>query len=39
MDVFMFIGVMFLCCIPFVLLVKSNKKAKAKKLDLSEAMH
>ena len=26
MDVFMFIGVMFLCCIPFVLMVKENKK-------------
>ena len=26
MDVFMFIGVMFLCCIPFVLMVKDNKK-------------
>ncbi len=37
MDVFMFIGIMFLCCIPFVLLVKQKKAEK--KLDLSEAMH
>ncbi|HMC85335.1 MAG TPA: MFS transporter, partial [Chitinophagaceae bacterium] len=36
MDVFLYIGIMFLVCIPFVLLVKSNK---AKKVDLSEAMH
>ena len=26
MDVFLFIGVMFLLCIPFVLVVKENKK-------------
>jgi DHA2 family multidrug resistance protein len=38
MDVFMFIGVMFLCCIPFVLMVKDKKK-DAPKVDLSEAMH
>ena len=37
MDVFMFIGVMFLLCIPFVLLVKERKKKE--KVDLSEAMH
>jgi MFS transporter, DHA2 family, multidrug resistance protein len=36
MDVFMFIGVMFLFCIPFVLLVKEKK---VKKEDLAEAMH
>lgn len=36
MDVFMFIGLMFLFCIPFVLLVKQQK---AKPVDLSEAMH
>lgn len=36
MDVFMFIGIMFLCCIPFVLLVKSNKKAA--KIDMGD-MH
>lgn len=37
MDVFMFIGIVFLTCIPFVLMVKSKKAAA--KLDLSEAMH
>lgn len=36
MDVFLYIGVMFLVCIPFVLLVKGKKKEK---VDLSEAMH
>jgi DHA2 family multidrug resistance protein len=36
MDVFMFIGIMFIICVPFVLMVKSSKD---KKLDLSEAMH
>ena len=36
MDVFYFIGIMFLICVPFVLMVKANKK---KKLDLSEALH
>jgi DHA2 family multidrug resistance protein len=36
MDVFMFIGLMFLFCIPFVLLVKQQK---AKPIDMSEAMH
>ncbi len=36
MDVFLWLGVMFLVCIPFVLMVKGNKK---KKLDLAEAMH
>lgn len=36
MDVFLWLGVMFLVCIPFVLLVKRNKKQK---LDLAEAMH
>jgi MFS transporter, DHA2 family, multidrug resistance protein len=36
MDVFLYIGVMFLVCIPFVLMVKGNKE---KKLDISEAMH
>jgi DHA2 family multidrug resistance protein len=37
MDVFLYLGVMFLLCIPFVLLVK-NRKSKGK-VDLSEAMH
>ena len=36
MDVFMFIGIMFLCCIPFVLMVKDNKKKV--KIDMGD-MH
>jgi len=36
MDVFLYLGILFLICIPVVLLVKGNKK---KKIDLSEAMH
>ena len=36
MDVFLYIGVLFLVCIPFVLLVKGNK---GKKLNISEAAH
>lgn len=36
MDVFLYIGIMFLVCIPFVLLIRNKKKAK---VDLSEAMH
>jgi DHA2 family multidrug resistance protein len=36
MDVFLYLGVLFLLCIPFVLLVKGIRK---KKVDLSEAMH
>jgi MFS transporter, DHA2 family, multidrug resistance protein len=36
MDVFLYLGVMFLICIPIVLVVKGNKK---KKVDLGEAMH
>ncbi len=36
MDVFLYLGLMFLICVPFVLLVKGNRK---KKLDLAEAMH
>ena len=36
MDVFLYIGIMFLICIPFVLLVKGGR---ANKIDLSEAMH
>ena len=36
MDVFLYLGVLFLICIPIVLLVRGNKK---KKVDLSEAMH
>jgi DHA2 family multidrug resistance protein len=37
MDVFLYLGVMFLICVPIILLVKSKKAEK--KLDLSEAMH
>ncbi|RYD57821.1 MAG: DHA2 family efflux MFS transporter permease subunit [Sphingobacteriales bacterium] len=36
MDVFLYIGIMFLVCIPFILMVRENKQ---KKVDLSEAMH
>lgn len=36
MDVFLYIGLMFLVCIPFMFLVRSNKKQK---IDMSEAMH
>lgn len=36
MDVFLALGIMFLICIPFILLVKGKKVAK---IDLSEAMH
>jgi MFS transporter, DHA2 family, multidrug resistance protein len=36
MDVFLYLGVLFLICVPFVLMVKGNKK---KKIDLAEAMH
>jgi MFS transporter, DHA2 family, multidrug resistance protein len=37
MDVFLFIGVMFLLCIPFILMVRQKKSPT--KVDLSEAMH
>lgn len=36
MDVFMYLSIMFLICVPFVIMVKGNKK---KKIDISEAMH
>ena len=36
MDVFLYIGISFLICIPFVMMVKSNRKKKVK-LDLSNA--
>ena len=36
MDVFLYLGILFLLCVPFVIMVKGNKK---KKVDLSEAMH
>lgn len=37
MDVFLYIGVLFLICVPFVILAKGRKKNK--KTDLSAAMH
>ncbi len=36
MDVFLFVGIVFLVCVPFVLFAK---KRKVKTVDLSEAMH
>lgn len=36
MDVFLYLGLLFLICVPFILLVKGNRK---KKIDISEAMH
>lgn len=35
MDVFLYLGILFLLCIPFILLVKRGKG----KVDMSEAMH
>lgn len=37
MDVFLYIGLMFLVCVPFVLMVKESKRKKA--VDISEALH
>ncbi|MEO8415085.1 MAG: DHA2 family efflux MFS transporter permease subunit [Ginsengibacter sp.] len=36
MDVFLYLGILFLICVPFVLLVKANRK---KKINIAEAMH
>lgn len=36
MDVFLYLGLLFLVCIPFILFVKGKRK---KKIDLGEAMH
>ena len=36
MDVFLYLGIMFLICVPFVLFVKGKP---AHKVDLAEAMH
>ena len=36
MDVFLYIGILFLICVPFILLIKEKKH---KKVDLSAAMH
>jgi DHA2 family multidrug resistance protein len=35
MDIFMYLGILFLLCIPFILLIKKGKN----KIDPSEAMH
>ncbi len=35
MDVFLYIGIMFLLCVPFLLLIKSGKQ----KINIAEAMH
>ena len=35
MDIFLYLGVLFLICIPFILLIKKGKN----KVDVSEAMH
>jgi MFS transporter, DHA2 family, multidrug resistance protein len=37
MDVFLFIGVIFLCCIPFILMVKNKPAGKGEKIDMSAA--
>lgn len=37
MDVFLYLGILFLICIPFVLLMKQKKGAAP--IDMSEAMH
>ena len=37
MDVFLYLGVLFLICVPFVLLVKGNNRKK--KVNMAEAMH
>lgn len=36
MDVFLYLSIVFAICVPFVLLVKGNRK---KKVDIGEAMH
>jgi DHA2 family multidrug resistance protein len=35
MDVFMYLGILFLCCIPIIFLIKKGKN----KIDPAEAMH
>ncbi len=37
MDVFLYLGILFLLCIPFILFVKEKKGGQ--KIDISEAMH
>jgi DHA2 family multidrug resistance protein len=36
MDVFLYIGILFLICVPFILLIKGNRNKKA---DVSAAIH
>ncbi|HXS37689.1 MAG TPA: DHA2 family efflux MFS transporter permease subunit, partial [Flavipsychrobacter sp.] len=36
MDVFLYLGILFIICVPFVLIVKGNKN---KKVNISEGMH
>ena len=36
MDVFLYLSIAFLICVPFILMVRGNRK---KKVDISEAMH
>jgi MFS transporter, DHA2 family, multidrug resistance protein len=36
MDAFLYLGIMFLICIPFVLLVRGNRKSK---VNIADAMH
>lgn len=35
MDIFLYLGLLFLFCIPFILLIKKGKN----KVDVSDAMH
>ena len=35
MDIFLYLGILFLCCIPIILFIKKGKH----KVDLAEAMH
>lgn len=37
MDVFLYLGVLFLICVPFVMMIRTKKSEE--KVDLSEAMH
>ena len=37
MDVFLYLGVLFLICIPFILMVRKRKDKEA--IDMSAAMH
>ncbi|HLN95462.1 MAG TPA: hypothetical protein VK183_07480, partial [Flavobacterium sp.] len=35
MDIFIYLGLLFLCCIPIILLIRQGKS----KVDMSEALH